>query len=59
MKAGAVEFLTKPIDDQALLRAVDDAIGKCRNVFERQLNPRTLATAAPRSANANAKSWPW
>src|SRR4029077_52252 len=42
MKAGAVEFLTKPIDTEALLRGIDDAIGKCRSVFEGQLNLRTL-----------------
>jgi FixJ family two-component response regulator len=42
MKAGAVEFLTKPIDDQALLRAVAAAIGLCTRVFEGQLNLRTL-----------------
>jgi FixJ family two-component response regulator len=42
MKAGAVEFLTKPIDDDALLRAIEDAIGKCRSVFEVQVNLRTL-----------------
>jgi FixJ family two-component response regulator len=42
MKAGAVEFLTKPIDDNALLRAIDNAIAKCRTVFEGQLNLQTL-----------------
>jgi FixJ family two-component response regulator len=42
MKAGAVEFLTKPIDDDALMRAIDDAVAKCRRVFEGQLNLKTL-----------------
>jgi FixJ family two-component response regulator len=42
MKAGAVEFLTKPIDGHALLRAIDDAIGRCRTIFEGQLNLRAL-----------------
>jgi FixJ family two-component response regulator len=42
MKAGAVEFLTKPIDDHALLSAIADAIGKCRSAFEGQVNLQTL-----------------
>ena len=42
MKAGAVEFLTKPIDEQSLLRALDDAVGKARATFEGQVNLRAL-----------------
>src|SRR3954466_15820636 len=42
MKAGAVEFLTKPIDADALLRAINDAIRKCRSVFEGQVNLQML-----------------
>jgi FixJ family two-component response regulator len=38
MKAGAVEFLTKPIDADALLRAIDDAVGRCRSASAVQLN---------------------
>jgi FixJ family two-component response regulator len=30
MKAGAIEFLTKPVDEQDLLRAIEDAIGRDR-----------------------------
>jgi FixJ family two-component response regulator len=30
MKAGAVEFLTKPFDDQVLFRAIEEAIERCR-----------------------------
>lgn len=42
MKAGAVEFLTKPIDDRALLQAIENAIEKCRSLFGGQLNLRAL-----------------
>jgi FixJ family two-component response regulator len=34
MKAGAVEFLTKPIDDEALLKAIEHAIERSRAVRE-------------------------
>ncbi len=33
MKAGAVEFLTKPFDDAVLLRALSDALERSRNML--------------------------
>jgi FixJ family two-component response regulator len=38
MKAGAVEFLTKPLDDQALLSAIEEALAQSHSMFERQLD---------------------
>ena len=35
MKAGAIEFLTKPFDRDALLAAVDEALGKSREALAR------------------------
>ena len=36
MKAGAVAFLTKPLDADALLRAIEDAIGRSRATLGRE-----------------------
>ena len=42
MKAGAVEFLTKPVDDQKLLRAIQEAIERDRRTREQHAEVREL-----------------
>src|SRR4051812_10224755 len=42
MKAGAVEFLTKPIDAAALVKAIVDAIGRSRAALARKAELRAL-----------------
>lgn len=52
LKAGAVEFLTKPIDDDALLAAVRGALERseraCRHNAERERLRRRYETLTPR-----------
>jgi FixJ family two-component response regulator len=42
MKAGAVEFLTKPVDEQDLLTAIQEAIKRNRRTRQRQADVRDL-----------------
>src|SRR6266849_2349470 len=42
MKAGAVEFLTKPFSDDVLLSAIQDAIGRSRTALRQEAALRTL-----------------
>jgi FixJ family two-component response regulator len=58
MKAGAVEFLTKPFDHEALLTAVGQAIERSRAALARQAELRRLsddyATLSPREKDVMA-----
>jgi FixJ family two-component response regulator len=42
MKAGAVEFLTKPVRDDVLLSAIRDAIDRSRTLLEREAEMQAL-----------------
>ena len=42
MKAGAVEFLTKPLSNDALIDAVNEALARSRAILERELESREL-----------------
>jgi FixJ family two-component response regulator len=42
MKAGAIEFLTKPVDEQDLLKAIEEAIERDRRTRQQHADIRDL-----------------
>ena len=42
MKAGAIEFLTKPADEQELLRAIQEAVERCRRMRQQRVEMSEL-----------------
>ena len=55
MKAGAVEFLTKPVREQDLLDAVRIALQRDRVRRETDRGCESSTSASPRSASVSAK----
>ena len=55
MKAGAVDFLTKPVMDDDLLRAVELALARDELERERRAELDSVLRGPPRSRHANAK----
>ena len=60
MKAGAVEFLTKPLAGDVLVGAIQQAIEQSRR-RARSREPRcaSFATVTHHSARASGRSWRW
>jgi FixJ family two-component response regulator len=58
MKAGAVEFLTKPYGDEVLLNAIQQAI-ECSDAALRREAEMRLIRDRYGSAVANGRSWRW
>ena len=60
MKAGAVEFLTKPFGDDVMLAAIDQALERSRSCARARLRRcGRSGSVTPRSAVASRKSWHW
>ena len=60
MKAGAIEFLTKPVSDDVLLVAVEEALARSRQGNARDMEiRRSCGIVTHRSAAASRRSWPW
>ena len=58
MKAGAIEFLTKPFRDQDLLDAVQVALDRAHVTHQTEQSAAQLRASSRRSHRASRRSWP-
>jgi len=59
MKAGAVEFLTKPLSDDVLLGAIQNAIERSKTALGHEAEMQSLRERYESLTRRERRSWRW
>ena len=59
MKAGALEFLTKPINDDALVNAIRNALQRSSQAQALNARGRNFVGVTPHLLPENGRCWRW